>query len=72
MVADSCHREKNVQNREKTFGIEKKNLEYRKMFQGQKKIIKTCSKLIIKTAEWRQWHYYDIFIVNLNIFHTFL
>ena len=37
MVADSCHREKNVQNREKTFGIEKKNLEYRKMFQGQKK-----------------------------------
>ena len=50
MVADSCHREKNVQNREKTFGIEKKNLEYRKMFQGQKKK-KTCSKLIIKTAE---------------------
>ena len=41
MVVDSCHREKNVQNREKTFGIEKKNLEYRKMFQGQKKIVKS-------------------------------
>ena len=31
------HREKNVQNREKTFRIEKKILEYRNIFHGQKK-----------------------------------
>ena len=37
MVADSRHREKRVQNQEKTFVIEKKILEYRKLFQGQKK-----------------------------------
>ena len=37
MVADSHHREKNVQNREKTFRIEKKILEYRNIFHDQKK-----------------------------------
>ena len=31
------HRQKNVQNREKTFRIEKKILEYRNIFHGQKK-----------------------------------
>ena len=36
MVAKSRHRVKNVQNREKTFRIKKKILEYRKIFQGQK------------------------------------
>ena len=44
MVADSRHREKNFQNREKTFIIEKKMFEYRKIFQSQKKIMKLRKK----------------------------
>ena len=40
MVADSRHREKNFQNGEKTFIIEKKIFEYRKIFQSQKELCK--------------------------------
>ena len=36
-MADSRHREKDFQNREKKFRIAKKKLEYRKIFQSQKK-----------------------------------
>ena len=42
------HREKNVQNREKTFRIEKKILEYRNIFHGQKKKMKSRKKIKIE------------------------
>ena len=29
-----------------------------------------CSKLTIKTPEWRHWHRSGVFIVTLNRFHT--
>ena len=32
---------------------------------------KICSKLTIKTLEWRHWCHSGVFIVDLNIFHTF-
>ena len=31
-----------------------------------KKRCEICSKLIIKTVEWRQWHHFYIFIVNFE------
>ena len=36
-----------------------------------KEVCEICSKLTIKTPERCQWCRSDVFIVNLNIFHTF-
>ena len=37
-----------------------------------RKRCETCSKLTIKTPEWRQWRLMMFLLLTLNIFHTFL